>query len=90
MELLLLQAMPVLLMPVAHPNSDSFSHVSGNEQNAAQQLDLSSADLSKLRVKQLKNIIAGWGEKCRGCSSKQDYIDLINAKRHLHSNKVDL
>ncbi|KAL2761469.1 cerebral dopamine neurotrophic factor precursor [Daubentonia madagascariensis] len=40
-------------------------------------LDLASVDLWKLRVAELKQILHSWGEECRACAEKTDYVDLI-------------
>ncbi|KAG8515913.1 Cerebral dopamine neurotrophic factor, partial [Galemys pyrenaicus] len=40
-------------------------------------LDLASMDLSKMRVAELKQILYGWGEECRACAEKTDYVNLI-------------
>ncbi|XP_042833001.1 mesencephalic astrocyte-derived neurotrophic factor [Panthera tigris] len=42
------------------------------------QIDLSTVDLKKLRVKELKKILDDWGETCKGCAEKSDYIRKIN------------
>ena len=42
------------------------------------QIDLSTVDLKKLRVKELKKILDDWGETCKGCTEKSDYIRKIN------------
>ncbi|XP_004691314.1 PREDICTED: cerebral dopamine neurotrophic factor [Condylura cristata] len=40
-------------------------------------LDLASMDLSKMRVAKLKQILYSWGEECRACAEKTDYVNLI-------------
>ncbi|XP_012870097.1 PREDICTED: cerebral dopamine neurotrophic factor [Dipodomys ordii] len=40
-------------------------------------LDLASVDLWKMRVAELKRILHGWGEECRACAEKADYVNLI-------------
>uniref|UniRef100_A0A8C9ACU1 Cerebral dopamine neurotrophic factor n=1 Tax=Prolemur simus TaxID=1328070 RepID=A0A8C9ACU1_PROSS len=40
-------------------------------------LDLASVDLEKMRVAELKHILRSWGEECRACAEKTDYVDLI-------------
>lgn len=40
-------------------------------------LDLASADLWKMRVAELKRILHNWGEECRACAEKTDYVNLI-------------
>jgi hypothetical protein len=40
-------------------------------------VDYSKLDFTKLRVKELKDILSEWGEKCERCSEKQEYLDLI-------------
>ncbi|XP_013989560.1 mesencephalic astrocyte-derived neurotrophic factor [Salmo salar] len=42
------------------------------------QLDLSTVDLKKLKVKDLKKILEEWGESCKGCAEKSDFIRKIN------------
>ncbi|KAM6153889.1 cerebral dopamine neurotrophic factor [Erethizon dorsatum] len=52
------------------------------------QLDLTSVDLQKMRVADLKQILNSWGEECRACAEKTDYVNLIKeltpkyAERH--------
>ncbi|XP_037108534.1 mesencephalic astrocyte-derived neurotrophic factor isoform X2 [Syngnathus acus] len=41
------------------------------------QMDLSSVDLKKLKVKDLKKILEEWGESCKGCAEKADFIRKI-------------
>ncbi|XP_069483787.1 cerebral dopamine neurotrophic factor [Ambystoma mexicanum] len=40
-------------------------------------LDLKTTDLSKLRVMELKKILDRWGEVCRACVEKSDFVNLI-------------
>ncbi|XP_040214677.1 mesencephalic astrocyte-derived neurotrophic factor [Rana temporaria] len=42
------------------------------------QIDLSTVDLKKLRVKELKKILDDWDEICKGCAEKSDFIRKIN------------
>jgi len=39
--------------------------------------DYSKVDFKKLKVHELKQILSDWGEQCRGCSEKSDYIRLV-------------
>nr|SCD14044.1 mesencephalic astrocyte-derived neurotrophic factor [Suberites domuncula] len=48
------------------------------------EIDFSTVDLKKLRVKELKKILSNWGEDCRGCAEKTDFISKINAIKHQH------
>jgi len=41
-------------------------------------------DLKKLRVKELKKILNRWGEDCRGCVEKSDFINKINVVKTNH------
>lgn len=41
-------------------------------------IDLSTVDLKKLKVKELKKILEDWGESCKGCAEKSEYIKKIN------------
>ncbi|XP_015338996.1 cerebral dopamine neurotrophic factor [Marmota marmota marmota] len=40
-------------------------------------LDLASVDLQKMRVAELKQILHSWGEECKACAEKTDYVNLI-------------
>lgn len=40
-------------------------------------MDLASVDLWKMRVAELKQILESWGEECRACAEKNDYVNLI-------------
>lgn len=42
------------------------------------QIDLSTVDLRKLRVKELRRILDDWGEVCKGCVEKYDFIRRIH------------
>ncbi|KAL0977948.1 hypothetical protein UPYG_G00163650 [Umbra pygmaea] len=42
------------------------------------QVDLSTVDLKKLKVKDLKKILEEWDESCKGCAEKSDFIRKIN------------
>ncbi|XP_049892063.1 cerebral dopamine neurotrophic factor [Epinephelus moara] len=52
--------------------------------------DLSSDGLKKLRVLELRNILASWGEECRGCLEKHEFVSLIQEKAPLHSHSMEL
>lgn len=41
------------------------------------EIDYSTLDYDKMRVRELKNIIAKWGEECKNCVEKSDYLRLI-------------
>ncbi|XP_070803138.1 cerebral dopamine neurotrophic factor [Pituophis catenifer annectens] len=49
------------------------------------QLDLTSVDLSKMRVAELKKILDSWGEVCRACAEKTDFVNLIKEVAPKHS-----
>lgn len=53
------------------------------------QIDLDAVDLKKLKVKDLKKILNDWGESCRACSEKTDFIDRINELRPKHAPKKE-
>uniref|UniRef100_A0A8D0HBJ2 Mesencephalic astrocyte-derived neurotrophic factor n=1 Tax=Sphenodon punctatus TaxID=8508 RepID=A0A8D0HBJ2_SPHPU len=42
------------------------------------QIDLSTVDLKKLGVKELKKILDDWSETCKGCAEKSDFIRKIS------------
>ncbi|XP_070784860.1 cerebral dopamine neurotrophic factor [Enoplosus armatus] len=52
--------------------------------------DLSSDGLKKLRVVELRNILASWGEECRGCLEKHEFVSLIQEKAALHAHSTEL
>lgn len=52
--------------------------------------DLSSDGLKKLRVVELRNILASWGEECRGCLEKHEFVSLIQEKAPLHAHSMEL
>ncbi|MEE6481522.1 hypothetical protein FKM82_012890 [Ascaphus truei] len=41
------------------------------------ELDLESLDLSKMKVVDLQKILDSWGEVCRACIEKTDFVNLI-------------
>lgn len=43
-------------------------------------------DYSKLRVKQLKKILADRNVECVGCVEKEDFIKKIKETQHLHED----
>ncbi|KAK5873169.1 hypothetical protein PBY51_013806 [Eleginops maclovinus] len=49
------------------------------------QLDLTSVDLKKLKVKDLKKILEDWGESCKGCAEKSDFIRKITELMPKHA-----
>ena len=42
-------------------------------------------DLSKLRVKQLKSILADRGVECKGCLEKEEFIKMVQDTEHLQN-----
>ncbi|KAM9845535.1 cerebral dopamine neurotrophic factor [Aulostomus maculatus] len=52
--------------------------------------DLSSDGLKRLRVAELRNILALWGEECRGCLEKHELVSLIQEKAPLHAHQEEL
>lgn len=40
-------------------------------------------DLNKLRVKQLKSILADRGVECKGCLEKEEFIKMVQDTEHL-------
>ena len=43
----------------------------------AKPIDWATIDLNKMRVKELKQILDKWNEKCEGCTDKSDYVRMI-------------
>lgn len=44
---------------------------------------LEKQDLSKLRVKQLKSILADRGVECKGCAEKEEFVKKVQETEHL-------
>ena len=40
-------------------------------------VDFATVNLKKLKVRDLRKILQNWGEECRGCTEKSDYMELI-------------
>ncbi|OQV24305.1 putative Mesencephalic astrocyte-derived neurotrophic factor-like protein [Hypsibius exemplaris] len=41
------------------------------------ELDWSTLDINKLKVKDLKKILGDWGEDCKGCAEKSDFVKKV-------------
>jgi hypothetical protein len=41
------------------------------------EIDLGSVSLTKLKVSDLKKILSNWGEECRGCSEKMEFVKMV-------------
>ncbi|GAB5353470.1 hypothetical protein AAMO2058_000038500 [Amorphochlora amoebiformis] len=50
-------------------------------------INLEGVNLKKMRVKQLKNILSKWGEKCTGCTEKRDYVKLVESLKPKYAAK---
>ncbi|XP_062522573.1 mesencephalic astrocyte-derived neurotrophic factor homolog [Corticium candelabrum] len=48
------------------------------------QIDFKNVDLKKLRVKELKKILADWDEECKGCVEKTDFVKRIEELKPRH------
>eukprot|EP00088_Acartia_fossae_P033267 TRINITY_DN34023_c0_g1_i2.p1 TRINITY_DN34023_c0_g1~~TRINITY_DN34023_c0_g1_i2.p1 ORF type:complete len:175 (+),score=39.35 TRINITY_DN34023_c0_g1_i2:42-566(+) len=48
------------------------------------QIDFSTVDFKKLKVKDLKKILSDWDETCDGCLEKSDFIKRIEEVKPLH------
>jgi len=51
------------------------------EDKPKEAVDYSKVDFNKMRVKELREILSEWGQKCVGCNDKQDFLNKI--KEHL-------
>ncbi len=47
-------------------------------------IDLSTVDLNKLKVRDLKKILSDWDETCDGCIEKADFIKKIENVKPKH------
>jgi len=54
------------------------------------EIDVTKMNLKKSRVKELKNVLSQWGEKCNGCTSKADYVKRIEELMPKHAKKKEL
>jgi hypothetical protein len=64
---------------VIHLSQINFTHTF-----AEKVIDVNTVDLGKLRVKELKKILNAWGEDCRGCAEKYDFVSKIKEVKHKH------
>lgn len=48
------------------------------------QIDLTTVDLKKLKVRDLKKILSDWDEDCDGCLEKTDFIKRIEELKPIH------
>lgn len=48
------------------------------------QLDWANINLKKMKVKELKKILGDWGETCKGCLEKGDFIKKIEEVKPLY------
>ncbi len=48
------------------------------------QIDLKTVNLQKLRVPELKKILEGWGEDCKGCNEKSEFMSLVKKTMPRH------
>ena len=51
---------------------------------ADKQIDLTNVDLKKLKVRDLKKILADWDEICDGCLEKTDFIRRVEELKPKH------
>jgi len=54
------------------------------------QIDWSTVDLKKLKVKELKKILSDWGEVCKGCYEKSDYVRTVEKFMPQYVKKSEL
>lgn len=47
-------------------------------------IKLEGVNLKKLRVKKLKEILSQWGEPCRGCVDKSQFVKKVESLRPKH------
>jgi galactose-1-phosphate uridylyltransferase len=53
-------------------------------------IDWATVDFNKMRVKELRDILTNWQEKCDGCTEKGDYIRKIKEVLPKYINKKEL
>lgn len=49
--------------------------------------NMEKKDISKLRVKQLKQILAGRGVECKGCVEKEEFVKKVQETEHLSADE---
>ena len=54
---------------------------------AEKQIDLDAVDLKKLRVKELKKVLSDWGEDCKSCIEKTDFVQRIEELKPKYARK---
>jgi len=56
------------------------------------ELDWSTIDLNKMRVKELQKILVDWGEVCKACTEKTEFIKRIEElkPKYVKAQKTDL
>jgi mesencephalic astrocyte-derived neurotrophic factor len=50
--------------------------------------NLDKKDLSKLRVKQLKQILSERGVECKGCVEKEEFIKMVQETEHMAGSEL--
>jgi mesencephalic astrocyte-derived neurotrophic factor len=50
--------------------------------------NLEKKDLSKLRVKQLKQILSDRGVECKGCVEKEEFIKMVQDTEHMSGSEL--
>lgn len=50
--------------------------------------NLEKKDLSKLRVKQLKQILSERGVDCKGCIEKEEFIKMVQETEHMSGSEL--
>lgn len=53
-------------------------------------IDWKTVDFNKMRVKELKKILDDWGEKCKGCTEKSEYVKMVKDLMPKHVPKAEL
>jgi len=64
-------------------------HICSVRYKTEEKPDYSKMDFSKLSVRELKNILGEWNEKCEGCTEKGDFVALANKVKDKHTKKDD-
>lgn len=51
------------------------------------QIDLDAVDLKKLKVKDLRKVLNDWGEDCKSCIEKNDFVKRIEELKPKYAKK---
>ena len=57
---------------------------------AEKAIDWKTVEIAKMRVKELKNVLEGWGESCKACTEKSEYVKRVEELLPKYVPKTEL